>query len=168
MFYLVTQLNKIFFNAVLYICIYVIWYKSFVKLWCYYLSLQQYIHLSSSNLVLCIFWCYYYLSLQQCIHLPSSNLVLCYVDVIITYLSNSVYNCHLPTLLISDPDMIKQIFIKNFSNFTNRPVSIKLQLIITLSIRPICLISRGQFSSWVAYILSRIYYLWLNQAITTW
>jgi hypothetical protein len=54
-----------------------------------------------------------------------------YFDVI-TYLSNSIYNCHLPTLLVSDPDMLKEIFIKNFSNFTNRPVSIKLKLIITI------------------------------------
>jgi hypothetical protein len=38
--------------------------------------LQQYIQLSSSNLVLCIFWCYF-LSLQQYIQLPSSNFVLC-------------------------------------------------------------------------------------------
>lgn len=37
-----------------------------------------------------------------------------------------IYTCHLPTLLVSDPDMIKQIFIKNFSNFTNRPIPFKL------------------------------------------
>ena len=37
-----------------------------------------------------------------------------------------IYNCHLPTLLVSDPDMLKEIFIKNFSNFTNRPIPFKM------------------------------------------
>ena len=92
---------------------------------------------------------------------------LCDISFVYFDLSNSIYTCHLPTLLVSDPDMLKQIFIKNFSNFTNRPVSIKLKLIITLSISPICLISRCFFTSRDTYILSRIYYLLRNKVVGT-
>ena len=36
-----------------------------------------------------------------------------------------LYQCHRPVLLVADPEMIKEIFIKEFSNFTNRSVSLK-------------------------------------------
>ena len=35
-------------------------------------------------------------------------------------------------LLVSDPEMVKEIFIKEFSNFTNRPVSISTLGVIKL------------------------------------
>ncbi|XP_063409713.1 cytochrome P450 3A41-like isoform X2 [Mytilus trossulus] len=37
-----------------------------------------------------------------------------------------VYNGLLPVLLVTDPAMIKEIFIKEFSNFTNRPIPFKM------------------------------------------
>ncbi|VDI50771.1 Hypothetical predicted protein [Mytilus galloprovincialis] len=37
-----------------------------------------------------------------------------------------VYNGLLPVLLVTDPVMIKEIFIKEFSNFTNRPIPFKM------------------------------------------
>ena len=33
-----------------------------------------------------------------------------------------LYQCHRPVLLVADPEMIKEIFIKEFSNFTNRSI----------------------------------------------
>jgi hypothetical protein len=35
-------------------------------------------------------------------------------------------------LLVSDPEIVKEIFIKEFSNFTNRPVSISTLGVIKL------------------------------------
>ncbi|CAG2250695.1 CYP3A [Mytilus edulis] len=37
-----------------------------------------------------------------------------------------IYHGHLPVLLVSDPEMVKEIFIKEFSNYTNRPVPFKM------------------------------------------
>ncbi|XP_071147591.1 cytochrome P450 3A21-like [Mytilus edulis] len=37
-----------------------------------------------------------------------------------------IYQGHLPVLLVSDPEMLKEIFIKDFSNFTNRPIPFKM------------------------------------------
>jgi len=34
-----------------------------------------------------------------------------------------VYQGTRPTLIIADPDLIRDLFIKEFGNFTNRPVS---------------------------------------------
>ncbi|XP_071147587.1 cytochrome P450 3A41-like isoform X1 [Mytilus edulis] len=37
-----------------------------------------------------------------------------------------IYHGHLPVLLVSDPEMVKEIFIKEFSNYTNKPVPFKM------------------------------------------
>ena len=43
-----------------------------------------------------------------------------------------LYQCHRPVLLVADPEMIKEIFIKEFSNFTNRSVSLKALIYLVL------------------------------------
>lgn len=36
-----------------------------------------------------------------------------------------VYQCHIPSLLVADPEMLKEIFVKEFSNFPNRFIPVK-------------------------------------------
>ena len=38
-----------------------------------------------------------------------------------------VYQGTRPTLIIADPDLIRDLFIKEFGNFTNRPVSFMME-----------------------------------------
>lgn len=56
------------------------------------------------------------------------ELVQKYGDVI------GVYQGHQPMLLVSDPEMVKEIFIKEFSNFTNRPLPVKLKKRVSFAV----------------------------------
>ena len=57
----------------------------------------------------------------RCLILGFKNKVIFNFNRILYFLL-SIFDGHLPILIISDPDMVQEIFVKQFSNFSARRV----------------------------------------------